>query len=78
MAGLAAGGQADVLDADSFGAAAQLVERMKSLTTAASSGPLFSWRKWRSPVMVVWGWPWAPGMRLLRALWLPLASLRYR
>ena len=35
---------------------------MKRLTTAASSGPLSSWRKWPPPSIVVCGWPPAPGI----------------
>ena len=39
---------------------------MNSTTTAASSSPLSSWRKWPPPTMVVCGWPFVPGMRRLR------------
>src|SRR5581483_7274165 len=36
---------------------------MKSMTTAASSGPRSSWRKWPPPLIVWWLWPLVPGTR---------------
>ena len=44
---------------------------MKALTTAASSGPRSSCRKWPPPSIVVCGWPSVPGMRDSRALSAP-------
>src|SRR3989442_7744667 len=48
------------------GAHAALVRAMKSTTARASSSPLSSWRKWPAPVMVVCGWPSAPGIACWR------------